>query len=90
MLGAGDLVPGSYTLGVTSPGVDRTLGREKDFARSVGRRVEVVTRVPLSGRRRFRGRLLAFDHARDPTTGSALLEESQQVIEEPLPSTCPD
>ncbi|MFA9431274.1 ribosome maturation factor RimP [Egicoccus sp. AB-alg2] len=37
-----DLIPSSYTLEVTSPGVDRPLRRPRDFARNVGREVRVV------------------------------------------------
>jgi ribosome maturation factor RimP len=60
-LDVSDLLPGAYTLEVTSPGVDRTLGREIDFSRVVGRRVAVETRAVLDGRRRFKGELVAFD-----------------------------
>lgn len=56
-----DLLSGSYTLEVSSPGVDRRLGREIDFERVIGRRVALETREPLAGRRRFRGELVAFD-----------------------------
>ncbi len=52
---------GAYLLEVCSPGVDRMLGREKDFARVVGRKVAVETKELLAGRRRFRGELLSFD-----------------------------
>ena len=60
-----DAVPGSYLLEVSSPGVDRVLGRPIDFERAVGRKVALETRLALDGRRRFRGELLAFrdDHA---------------------------
>jgi ribosome maturation factor RimP len=60
-LDANDVIPGGYMLEVTSPGVDRVLGREKDFERAVGRSLALETRQPLEGRRRFKGRLLAFD-----------------------------
>ena len=60
-LDASDLVESAYMLEVSSPGVDRTLGREKDFERVIGRRVDVHTRGPVSGRKRFRGELLSFD-----------------------------
>ena len=36
-----DVVPGAYTLEVTSPGTDRPLRRSRDFARNVGREVRV-------------------------------------------------
>jgi ribosome maturation factor RimP len=56
-----DLVPGAYVLEVSSPGVDRTLAREVDFERAVGRKVALETREPLDGRRRFRGELARFE-----------------------------
>jgi ribosome maturation factor RimP len=60
-LDVADLVRGSYMLEVSSPGVDRALGREVDFERVVGRQVRVETREPLDGRKRFKGELLAFE-----------------------------
>ncbi len=60
-LDAADLVGGSYTLEVSSPGVDRMLGREADFERVLGRRVKVETREPMQGRRHFKGELVAFE-----------------------------
>jgi ribosome maturation factor RimP len=62
-LDAADAIPVSYRLEVSSPGLDRVLAREKDFARSVGREVRLETRGPVEGRRRFRGRLVGFDGA---------------------------
>ena len=61
-LDAADLIPARYTLEVSSPGLDRVLAREKDFAAACGREVKIETRAPLDGRRRFRGRLVGFDH----------------------------
>jgi ribosome maturation factor RimP len=60
-LDAADVVPGAYKLEVSSPGLDRLLAREKDFSAACGSRVQVETRRPLEGRRRFRGLLVAFD-----------------------------
>jgi len=62
-LDVSDLIDGAYTLEVSSPGVDRTLAREIDFERAVGRRVALETREPIAGRRRFKGELVAFDGA---------------------------
>jgi len=59
-LDACDAIPGSYRLEVSSPGLDRTLAREKDFAAACGSEVRIETREPLGGQRRFRGRLLGF------------------------------
>jgi ribosome maturation factor RimP len=60
-LDAADTVPVAYQLEVSSPGFDRVLAREKDFARALGQEIRLETRTPRDGRRRFRGRLLAFD-----------------------------
>lgn len=58
-----DVIPNAYRLEVSSPGLDRVLAREKDFAAACGAQVKLETRRPLEGRRRFRGVLLAFDGA---------------------------
>jgi len=39
-----DLLPGNYTLEVSSPGIDRPIRSEDDFRRNTGRRVTVTTR----------------------------------------------
>lgn len=62
-LDAIDAIPVRYKLEVGSPGLDRRLGREKDFVRACGSEVAIETRRPLGGRRRFRGRLVGFDGA---------------------------
>ncbi len=59
-LDAADAIPASYRLEVSSPGLDRPLAREKDFAAACGAEVRIETRRPLDGRRRFRGRLVDF------------------------------
>lgn len=59
-LDARDVIPVPYRLEVSSPGLSRVLGREKDFHAALGADVAVETRRPLDGRRRFRGRLLGL------------------------------
>lgn len=53
-----DPIPGSYTLEVSSPGLDRPLVRAGDYERFAGFEVRVETRRPIAGRKRFRGRLV--------------------------------
>ena len=60
LLDAADPIPGAYDLEVSSPGIDRPLVRPVDFERFAGFEAEVVTREPVDGRRRFRGRLLGL------------------------------
>jgi len=51
------IVPGSYTLEVSSPGINRRLRRPDHFRRFVGKPVRVRTVTPLDGRRSFLGNL---------------------------------
>ena len=58
VLDVDDPIPGSYTLEVSSPGLDRPLVRAGDYERFAGCEVRVETRTPIDGRKRFRGRLV--------------------------------
>lgn len=53
-----DPFPGSYTLEVSSPGLDRPLVTPADFRRYQGALVKVRLLHALEGRRNFTGRLL--------------------------------
>jgi ribosome maturation factor RimP len=44
-----DVIPGSYTLEVSSPGLTRALKKPQDYVRYVGRLVRVTTRAPWEG-----------------------------------------
>jgi len=57
LLDARDVVPGTYTLEVSSPGINRPLKRPEHFARFVGKRIRVRTRDSIDGRRSFLGTL---------------------------------
>jgi len=51
---------GSYTLEVSSPGLDRKLTKAADFSRFTGSRMKVMTRQPVNDNRHFEGRLESF------------------------------
>ena len=55
---------GSYTLEVSSPGLDRKLTRARDFERFTGRRMKLMTRNPVNNNRYFDGRLESFRDGR--------------------------
>jgi ribosome maturation factor RimP len=55
-----DPIPGTYTLEVSSPGIDRPLTRPKDYARWAGHLARLETAEPVAGRRRFKGTLLGL------------------------------
>ena len=58
-----DLVAGSYTLEVSSPGLERRLRRPQHYRKSVGRDVKVKTSAPVGGNTTHRGVLGEVDDA---------------------------
>jgi len=60
LLDVEDPIEHTYTLEVSSPGLERPLVAEGDFARFAGRLVRLQTAAPVGGQRRFRGRLLGI------------------------------
>jgi ribosome maturation factor RimP len=59
-----DPISGHYTLEVSSPGVDRPLFTAAQFARFLGEEAKVVLQLPMDGRRRFQGRIVAVEGER--------------------------
>jgi ribosome maturation factor RimP len=57
-LDVADTIHHAYRLEVSSPGIDRPLRRERDFARFAGRKCKLRTTDPVEGRRNFSGVLL--------------------------------
>src|SRR5258707_12278729 len=57
-------MPGSYTLEVSSPGLDRRLTKAADFERFTGSRMKLMTRNPVNNNRYFEGRLESFREGR--------------------------
>lgn len=55
LLDVEDVLPASYTLEVSSPGLDRPLRAAEDYRRFVGRQAKLVTREPIEGQSFFRG-----------------------------------
>ena len=63
---------------VSSPGFDRPLFKQKDFERFVGVQAKVVMKLPIQGRRNFKGLLDGFSE------GNILIEVDGEVYELPL------
>src|SRR5450432_1125978 len=59
-----DVMPGSYTLEVSSPGLDRKLIKAADFKRFTGSRLKLTTRHPVDSNSHFEGRLESFENGR--------------------------
>ena len=56
-----DFIHASYTLEVSSPGLERGLYKRADYERFAGSDAKMKTRLPINGQRNFRGRLLGVD-----------------------------
>jgi ribosome maturation factor RimP len=72
-----DVVPGHYTLEVSSPGINRRLRQPEHFRRYVGKRVRVRTLGRSEGRRQFVGALRAVEERGivvDAADGSRFIE----------------
>lgn len=52
-----DPIPGSFTLEVSSPGLNRPLSKVSHFEAVIGQRIKLQTRAQISGRKRFAGTL---------------------------------
>lgn len=64
MLDVEDPFPGSYTLEVSSPGLDRELRRPGDYEHFAGRRARVILREPVDGQTVIEGRLAGLESGR--------------------------
>jgi ribosome maturation factor RimP len=56
-----DVVPQSFTLEVSSPGLNRPLRRADDYRRFTGRLAKIVLREPIDRQTAFAGRLRGVD-----------------------------
>jgi ribosome maturation factor RimP len=56
-----DIVPISYNLEVSSPGLFRPLRKREDFERYMGEQVRIRTVRPIEGRSNFKGSLAGFE-----------------------------
>ena len=56
-----DFIEEAYILEVSSPGLNRTLKKEKEFLRCIGRDVDVKTYKPVDGMKDFTGILRSYD-----------------------------
>ena len=56
-----DFISENYILEVSSPGLDRPLKKEKDFARSIGKDVEIRLYKAIDKQKEFTGTLTSYD-----------------------------
>jgi ribosome maturation factor RimP len=78
LLDVEDPIAGTYSLEVSSPGIDRPLMRAKDYRRFQGQMAKIETSEPLDGRRRFKGTIGAV------TEQAVTLDCDGSAVELPL------
>lgn len=61
LLDVEDLIPGRYSLEVSSPGLDRRLTKVEHYQRFMGENIHIKLRFSLDGRRNFHGKLTFVD-----------------------------
>ena len=71
-----DFIEDSYILEVSSPGLGRTLKKEKHLSKSIGMEVELKTFKPVNGSKDFEGVLKAFDN----DTLTLTVEDDQDLV----------
>jgi len=72
-----DFIEDAYILEVSSPGLGRTLKKDKHLQKSIMEEVEIKTYKPVYGSREFKGILKAFDEK----TVTILSEKEEIVFE---------
>ena len=79
VLDVDDVIPSHYSLEVSSPGLNRPLKKEADFARFVGKKAKIRTRHPVGeSRRNFSGTLV------EVVAGKVKIDVGDQVCEVPV------
>ncbi len=74
-----DAIAPAYSLEVSSPGLNRPLKKESDFARFIGKKAKIRTRRPVGDtRRNFSGTLVAV------AEGKVKIDVGDQVCEVPV------
>ena len=71
-------ITSAYSLEVSSPGFDRPLFKERDFVRFAGSEVKITMKLPVQGRRNFKGSLQGV------SDGNVLVEVDGEVYDLPL------
>jgi ribosome maturation factor RimP len=78
LLDVEDPIPGSYTLEVSSPGIDRPLKKIEDFVKYKGRKVKIVTKDKIDDQSYFVGTI------NDVWDSNIMIELKKETISVPF------
>ena len=73
-----ELVAVPYVLEVSSPGLDRSLKKEHDFLRNIGKRIQIKTYSPIDNKKENAGTV------RDFVNDTLFLEDKKDILKIPL------
>ena len=76
-----DLIPESYFLEVSSPGLERLLRKEKHFLKNIGKEITLKLYRPVNKKREFTGILKSFEN------NKIALEVEKEILEFELKDT---
>ncbi len=62
LLDVKDIIPQTYVLEVSSPGLNRPLRKKEDFSRFAGRKVQLRLVTPMEGRKKIVGNLVGIEN----------------------------
>ena len=79
LLDVEDLIPHSYTLEVSSPGLNRKLKNKEEYDIFKGRDIKIITTEPIEDKNVFKGKLLGLDEEEN-----VKVEEEEKEIKIPL------
>jgi ribosome maturation factor RimP len=82
-----DIMTQAYRLELSSPGIDRPLVRQSDFARAVGGEARIEMATAVDGRKRFRGRIEAVAHSHEGPAARLLVtadDKNQTHVDLPI------
>ena len=71
-----DLIPDAYILEVSSPGLGRTLKKDRHLEKSLGEAVEIKTYKPIDRQKDFEGVLKCYDK----DTITIVTEEEKEIV----------
>ncbi|NOY23429.1 MAG: ribosome maturation factor RimP [Acidobacteria bacterium] len=75
-----DVIPHAYTLEVSSPGIDRIMGKISDYAKFAGEKIYIKLRRAVNGHRKFKGTLKGLDMSGD----YVIVECNGEMVEVPF------
>ena len=82
-----EIMSQAWRLEISSPGIDRPLVRESDFARALGHEARIEMAMAIDGRKRFRGRIEAVERGPDGPAARVLLvadDKTESRVELPI------